>query len=229
MYNSVTMLKTVLVVEDEQDIRDFLKKSLIENDYAVSTAEDGIKAIDIMNKKLPDLVVLDLGLPKMSGESVCREIKKNYPEVPIIILTAKSTKTQVVEGFNLGADDYLPKPFVMEELLARVKARFHAKGDEQTVLKIADLELNNITKEVKRAGKLISLTPKEFELLYYLMSNKDRVLSRDMILNKVWLYSPNIESRVVDVYMGYLRKKIDTDPQKKLIHSIRGFGYTIKA
>ena len=117
----------------------------------------------------------------------------------------------------------------MDELLARVKARLSSSGSDNNVLKVADLELNNASKEVKRGGRLISLTPKEFELLHYLMSNTGRVLSREMILNKVWLYSPEIESRAVDVYIGYLRRKIDSGRKKKLIKSIRGFGYTVKA
>lgn len=223
------MLKTILVVEDEKDIRESLKKSLIENNYAVETAEDGAQAINMVDKKMPDLVILDLGLPKISGESVLQEIKKNYPNMPVIILSAKSQTSDIVTGFNLGADNYVPKPFIIEELLARIKARFNAMGEGRFKLTVADLELNNDTKEVKRAGKLIGLTPKEFELLHYLMANTGRVLSRESILNKVWLYSPEIESRVVDVYIGYLRRKIDYRQKKKLIHSIRGFGYSIKA
>jgi DNA-binding response OmpR family regulator len=223
------MLKTILVVEDEKDIRDSLKKSLTENNYAVETAEDGAQALSLVEKKIPDLVILDLGLPKISGESVLQEIKKNYPNMPVIILSAKSTTSDIVTGFNLGADNYVPKPFVIEELLARIKARFSSMGDGRFKLQVADLELNDDTKEVKRGGKLISLTPKEFELLHYLMANSGRVLSRESILNKIWLYSPEIESRVVDVYIGYLRRKIDYRQKKKLIHSIRGFGYSIKA
>lgn len=223
------MLKTILVVEDEKDIRESLKKSLKENNYVVEVAADGAEALAIVEEKTPDLVILDLGLPKISGESVLQEIKKNYPAMPIIILSAKSTSSDIITGFNLGADNYVPKPFVIEELLARIKARFNAMGEGRFKLEVADLELNNDTKEVKRGGKFISLTPKEFELLHYLMSNTGRVLSREAILNKVWLYSPDIESRVVDVYIGYLRRKIDYRQKKKLIHSIRGFGYSIKA
>lgn len=223
------MLKTILVVEDEKDIRESLKKSLTENNYVVEVASDGAEALAQVENKTPDLVILDLGLPKISGESVLQEIKKNYPAMPVIILSAKSTSSDIVTGFNLGADNYVPKPFIIEELLARIKARFNALGEGRFKIKVADLELNNDTKEVKRGGKLINLTPKEFELLHYLMSNTGRVLSRESILNKVWLYSPDIESRVVDVYVGYLRRKIDYRQKKKLIHSIRGFGYSIKA
>lgn len=222
------MLKTILIVEDEKDIRESLQNSLTENNYLVVTAEDGAQALSLVEEKIPDLVILDLGLPKISGESVLREIKQNYPAMPVIILSAKTETSDIVTGFNLGADNYVPKPFVIEELLARIRARFNSLGEGRFKLKVADLELNNDTKEVKRGDKLISLTPKEFELLYYLMSNTGRVLSRESILNKVWLYSPEIESRVVDVYIGYLRRKIDYRQKKKLIHSIRGFGYSIK-
>lgn len=224
----MNMLKTILVAEDETDIRDVIKKTLIDNNYSVIEAEDGIEAVKITDKKLPDLVILDLGLPKMSGESVCAEIKKNYPDMPVIILTARGQSSDVIRGFKIGADDYIAKPFVMDELLARIKARFNAKGEDRQKLQVGDLILDDRTKEVKRSSKLIRLTPKEYELLYYLMTNSGQVMSREMLLNKVWLYSPDIESRVVDVYVGYLRKKIDSPFKKKLIHSVRGFGYTIK-
>ncbi len=222
------MLKKILLVEDEKDIRDSLKKSLTENNYLVETAENGATALMMVDKISPDMVILDLGLPKISGESVLQEIKKNYPNMPIIILSAKSTTSDIVSGLNLGADNYIAKPFMIEELLARIKAQFKTMGNDIIKLKVADLELDNDSKEVRRAGKLIQLTPKEFELLYHLMSNVGRVLSRETILNKVWLYSPDIESRVVDVYIGYLRRKIDHRQRKKLILSIRGFGYSIK-
>lgn len=222
------MLKKILLVEDEKDIRDSLKKSLTENNYLVETAEDGAAALMMVDKISPDMVILDLGLPKISGESVLQEIKKNYPNMPVIILSAKSTTSDIVSGLNLGADNYIAKPFMIEELLARIKAQFKTMGNDIIKLKVADLELDNDSKEVRRSGKLIQLTPKEFELLYHLMSNVGRVLSRETILNKVWLYSPDIESRVVDVYIGYLRRKIDHRQRKKLILSIRGFGYSIK-
>jgi len=152
-----------------------------------------------------------------------------FPSLPIIILTAKNAISEKIEGFNLGADDYITKPIIPEEFLARVHARLRRETDNKTVIKISDLELDNKKVEVKRAGKLINLTPHEFKLLQYLMSNKGIVLSRERILNQIWSYSYEVESRVVDVYMGYLRKKIDGGYKNKLIHTIRGFGYTIKA
>ncbi len=221
-------MKSILVVEDDDEVRDYLKQIIRENDYSVVSAADGTTALKIVNKTQPDLVVLDLGLPNVSGEAVCAEIKKNYPEIPVIMLTGKSQSADILHGFKIGADDYIGKPFVGEELIARIKARFKAVGEDKTSLKIADLELNRKTFEVKRKGKSIPLSQKEFELLEYLMLNRGITLTREMILNRVWLYSPDIESRVVDVYIGYLRKKIDKGHAKKLIGSRRGFGYFIK-
>lgn len=222
------MLKSILVVEDDDGIQQFLKELLIEDGYSVQIAADGIAALNALKKATPDLVVLDLGLPNVSGETVCMEIRKNYPELPVIILTAKDSVTDIVHGLNIGADDYMTKPFVGEELLARVQARLRDRGENSTILKVADLELNDKTLEVKRASKPLKLTPQEFKLLQYLMHNKGRILTRDMILNRIWPSSFEIETRVVDVYMGYLRKKIDEGNDKKLLHSVRGFGYTIK-
>lgn len=223
------MVNTLLVVEDDIGLQKYLKELLVENGYSVQTAGDGIQALNTLKKAEPDLIVLDLGLPNMSGEAVCLEVRKKYPNLPVIILTAKDTINDIVQGLNLGADDYMTKPFVADELLARIKARLRRQGNGNVdKLKVGDLELDNKTLEVKRSGKLIQLTPQEFKLLQYLMSNKGRILTRDMILNRVWLYTPDIETRVVDVYMGYLRKKIDGDIERKLLHSVRGFGYMIK-
>lgn len=217
----------ILVVEDDKDVQEYLKKILFENDYFVEAVAEGAKALKKVEQSVPDLIVLDLGLPDVSGETICRELKKNFPQLPIIILTAKGTTEDVVHGLNIGADDYVPKPFKGEELLARIRTRLRLEKNS-SVLKIADLELDNKKIQVKRGGKPIKLTQKEFILLEYLMKNRDRVLSREMILDRVWSYSSDIESRVVDVYMGYLRKKIDNSFTKKLIHSIRGFGYVLK-
>lgn len=223
------MIPKVLVVEDDFALQKYLKEFMQENDYSVNTASDGVAALNAVSKIPPDIMILDLGLPTMSGEAVITEVKKKYPELPIIVLTAKDSSPDIINNLELGADDYVTKPFVATELLARMKARMRSKGDNsRAVLKVDDLELDTEKLEVKRAGKLIQLTPQEFKLLQYLMNNKERVLTREMILNRVWLYSPDIETRVVDVYMGYLRKKIDSGFDKKLIQSIRGFGYTIK-
>ncbi len=222
------MTKSVLVVEDDNGLQKYLKELLIDNGYSVQIAPDGVQALNTIAKLIPDLVILDLGLPNMSGEAVCMEIRKKYPELRVIILTAKDGLDDIVHGLDLGADDYITKPFIADELLARIKARLRYQNGSSDKLQIADLELDTKAMEVKRAGKSIQMTPQEYKLLHYLMSNKGRILTRDMILNRVWLYAPDIETRVVDVYMGYLRKKIDENFSKKLIQSVRGFGYMIK-
>lgn len=221
------MVNKILIVEDDSGLQKYLKELFLDNQFSIQIVSDGIAALNAVNKSAPDLVILDLGLPNMSGESVVQELRKKYPEMPVIILTAKDSVSDIVNTLNMGADDYMTKPFVADELLARVKARLR-RGDADTKLRVADLELDERTMEVKRGKKDIQLTPQEFKLLEYLMRNKGRVLTREMILNRVWLYSQDIETRVVDVYMGYLRKKIDKDFDKGLIQSIRGFGYVIK-
>lgn len=222
------MVQTIMVVEDDQDLRKYLKDILVDNGYSVVTASDGPEALKKLEKSAPDLIVLDLGLPTLRGETVCSETKKLFPTLPIIILTAKDATSDLVKGFNLGADDYMTKPFETDELLARIQSHLRSRSNLETKIKIANLELDSGTMEVTRDSKKIKLTPQEFKLLSYLMSNVGKVLTRDMILNRLWLYADNIESRVVDVYVGYLRKKIDGGFKKKLIHTMRGFGYVIK-
>ena len=223
------MTQSILIVEDDKGLQKYLRELLLDNGYAVQIAGDGIIALNSLTKTQPDLLVLDLGLPNMSGEAVCLEVRKKSKDLPVIILTARDSISDIVQGLNLGADDYITKPFVADEFLARIKARLRRQGgDSDALLKVADLELNNKTLEVKREGQIIQLTPQEFKLLQYLMNNKGRILTREMILNRIWLYSSDVETRVVDVYMGYLRKKIDNNHPKKLLHSIRGFGYVIK-
>lgn len=222
------MIKTILVIEDERDVRKYLNELLLDRGYSVVEAADGVKALNLIEKKRPDLVILDLGLPKISGESVMADIKKKYSDLSVIILTAKDSVSDIVAGFNLGADDYLTKPFQAEELLARIKARLRHLEHNGSILKVADLTLNNKTFEVKRNNTRIELSHKEFELLQYLMINANRVLTRDMILQRIWLTTDYIEPRVVDVYIGYLRKKIDQKFSKKLISTVRGFGYVIR-
>lgn len=219
-------MNKILVVEDDQTIRECIRDFLVESNFLVDTAGDGVVAIDLMKKHPPDVVVLDLGLPKVSGESVCREAKKLFPSLPVIILTAKNQTTDVLSGFQLGADDYISKPFELEELRARISARLKNTDSEKT-LHVADLTLDTERVRVTRGDREILLSPHEFRLLRYLMSNMGKVLTREMILNRVWQYSYDIDSRVVDVYVGYLRKKIDAAYKKKLINSVRGFGYVL--
>jgi two-component system, OmpR family, response regulator len=222
------MISTILIVEDEEELLAYLKESLEDNGFLIQTASDGIKALNLISHSQPDLVLLDLGLPNMSGESVCLEIRKKYPDLKVIILSARNDTLDIVKGLNLGADDYVTKPFTLDELTARIKARLRSTSPNNTVKRIADLELNQETHEVKRGKNLIELSPTEYRLLEYLMINKEKVMTREMILNKIWSASPDIETRSVDIYVGYLRKKIDNGYSPKLIKSIRGFGYILK-
>lgn len=224
----MSMIYSILIIEDDEGIRTYLKELLLDNGFNVMTAEDGITGLKIIKKSVPDLVLLDLGLPDMSGESVCQQIRKEFDDLRVIILTAKDTPHDIIQGLNLGADDYLTKPFVADILLARIHARLRRKVGDDSKLKIADLVLDTKTLEVTRGTKKIPLTPQELKLLQYMMQNKGRILTRDMILNRLWLSSVDIETRIVDVYIGYLRKKIDKGFDQKLIRSVRGFGYMIK-
>lgn len=218
------MIATILVVEDDQDIQEYISQLLIDNNYNVITAPNGAAALKLIKRTQPDLVLLDLGLPDISGESIVMQLVKEYPDLRIIILTAKDSPENKVNGLNLGADDYLTKPFNAEELLARIQARLRRLTGSSHVLKIEDLELDTQTLIVSRAGKEIVLTPQETKLLQYLMQNKGRILTREMILNRLWMSAIDVDTRIVDVYIGYLRKKIDRNSPKKLIHSVRGFG-----
>ena len=221
------MIPKILLVEDEADIRTYLQQILIEQDFSVQVASDGTSALTMVKKSPPDLVLLDLGLPNMRGEDVCRELRKMYPLLPIIILTAKDTTEDIVNGLKLGSDDYITKPFSVDELIARISARLRVtKASDK--LQIADLLLDEKTFQVTRNQKPIILTPREFHLLHYLLLNKNRVLTREMILNRVWQFSDEVDTRVVDIYIGYLRKKIDANGQKPLIHTIRGVGFVLK-
>jgi DNA-binding response OmpR family regulator len=219
-------MNRILVAEDDATIREGIQSFLTESNYIVDAVEDGAAALEAVRRRLPDLVILDLGLPKITGESVCQEIKKQFPDLPVIILTAKNQTQDIVSGFKLGADDYISKPFELEELIARINVRL--KSETSTLIEVDDLVLDPQAVRVTRSGKEIQLTPHEFKLLHYLLINKGRVLTREMILNRVWKYSMDVDSRVVDVYIGYLRKKVDSKATKKLISSVRGFGYIIK-
>lgn len=219
------MVNSILIVGADKGIQIYIKELLLNTGYSVQTVTDGIAALKYIQINQPDLVVLDLTVPNLSGESIGMEIKKRYPELPVVILTAKNTAKDKDRGANLGTDDTIPKPFEDKELLARIKAKI---GRKDKTLKVANLELDTERIELKRSKKLIKLTPQEYKLLHYLMSNKGRILTRNMILNRIWSSAGKIETRVVDVYIGYLRKKIDSGFKKKLLHSVRGFGYTIK-
>lgn len=220
-------MNRILIIEDDDAIREGIKTFLLSNSYLVDTELDGAAGLEAVKKRIPDLVILDLTLPKISGESVCKEIKKEHPTLPVIILTAKNKSSDVLAGFGVGADDYMSKPFELDELIARIKARLKNNVANEKLM-VADLSLDPQSMNVIRSGKEIVLTPHEFKLLHYLMLNKGKVLTREMILNRVWDYSYDVDTRVVDVYVGYLRKKVDNGNTKKLINSMRGFGYVIK-
>jgi DNA-binding response OmpR family regulator len=222
------MKHSILIVEDDEGLQKYLKELLLDNGFTVEVVPNGLDALNYFSTTQPDLILLDLGLPVMTGETVLQEIRKKTKDLPIILLTAKDSINDIVQGFDLGADDYITKPFIADELLARINAKLRKQTDTDAVLKVSDLELDTKTLQVTRNGSQIQLTPQEFKLLQYLMNNKGRILTREMILSRIWMYSTDIETRVVDVYMGYLRKKIDENNEKKLLHSVRGFGYVIK-
>jgi DNA-binding response OmpR family regulator len=219
----------ILVIEDDKDLSEVLEKILSDEGYSVNVAHTGARGLNLLDKSIPDLVLLDLMLPDMQGENICKEIKKLLPELPVIMLTAKHTTDDIVRGLNIGADDYIAKPFETDELLARIHAKLRPSTKNPSVLKAGDVEMNLKTIKVTSGTHEVKLTPREFGLLEYLLRNKGRVLTREMILNKVWSYNNDIESRVVDVYVGYLRKKINHDEENSIIKSVPGFGYTIEA
>jgi DNA-binding response OmpR family regulator len=220
------MIANILLVEDDKNIREFLSNALMESDFGVKSTGDGAKALNLIKEDNIDLVILDLGIENVSGETVCIEAKKINPSLPIIILTAKNRAEDVVKGLGLGADDYISKPFDYDELHARIKTRL--KLNQSSIIEVEDLKLNKASLEVTRGDRKLDLTAKEIKLLEYLMLNRGIVLSRERILNHVWKYSLDVETRVVDVYIGYLRNKVDKGEEKKLIESVRGFGYVIK-
>lgn len=222
------MRHNVLIIEDDRELASHLKDIFVQSGSYPVLIENGIKAINLLKGDYtPDIVLLDLGLPDISGESVFNEIKLLRPDVPVIILTSKNSISDVVEGFNLGAVDYITKPFAPEELLARVNARLKIGELNDGIIKINDLTIDLERVRAHRGKKELPLTKHEFKLLEYLARNKNKVLSREMILNKVWEFPLEIESRVVDVYIGYLRKKVDGGFPKKMIVSVRGFGYKL--
>lgn len=221
------MNDVIVLIEDNADIREYASSILADAGYSVYASETGSSGLNQVRDINPNLVLLDLKLPDIQGESICRDIKNEFPEIPVIMLTAKDSPDDMARGLNLGADDYIPKPFTPEVLLARIKARLRDQAPDQTMI-IADLKMNTKTHEVTRGETLIQLSPQEFKLLHYFMSNPNNVLTRDMILVRIWGNTPDIQTRVVDVYVGYLRKKIDKGFSPMLIHSVRGFGYMLK-
>lgn len=219
----------ILVIEDEKKIADFIKRGLKEEGYAVDVAYDGEQGQFLTKTNTYDLILLDIMLPKIDGLALCKNLRKEGIATPVIMLTAKDTIEDKVIGLDTGADDYITKPFVFEELLARVRAILRKKGaKDATKLEIEDLALDLITHRVARAGKEITLTAKEYALLEYLMRNTGSIVTRTMISEHVWDIDFDTFTNVIDVYINYLRNKIDAGCKKKLIHTIRGRGYTLK-
>lgn len=225
-----------VVVEDDANIAELIVYNLSENGYEVLVAEDGVKGLAVIQKTLPHVVILDLMLPEMDGIEVCKALKSNpqTEEIPIIMLTAKSTETDKVLGLELGADDYMTKPFSIRELLARIKvvirrAKKRDLPDQKapSFLRIDDLIVDIQKHEVSRDGQVFQLTFKEFELLRILLENKGTVMTRDQLLDEVWGYDYYGETRTVDVHIRHVRKKIETQ-KHKYIETIRGVGYKIK-
>lgn len=222
------MNNIILVIEDEQDMADFIRDILVQEGYQVFVEYKGISGLKVCEKVDPELVLLDLNLPDVDGRTVCKKIKDANSDMQVIMITAQSSPQDVAQGLNLGADDYIAKPVIPEVLLARVRARLRTTGKTQNALKVGDLRLNSQTHEVFRGEDVISLSAQEFKLLEYFMSNPNKVLSREMILSRIWNSNPDIETRVVDVYVGYLRKKIDIR-KPRLLKSVRGFGYMLQS
>ena len=219
----------LLVIEDEKQLLKLIGKRLKEEGYAYDLASDGREGLNFAESIEYDCIILDIMLPSVDGFTIIQKLRGKNINSPIIVLTAKSATKDKVNGLDYGADDYITKPFSFEELIARVRAMLRRKLDEkETVLKCRDLTLDLISREVYRDNKLIHLTTKEFSILEYFLRNKGRILTKSQIAEHVWNYEFDYHSNIIEVYIRYLRKKIDDDYEKKLIHTIRGVGYKIK-
>ena len=228
----------ILVVDAEESISTLLKYNFIQAGYEVVTAFDGEEALNVVKQENPSLIVLDIMLPKIDGVEVCRTIREQRNQVPILMLTAKDDEFDKVLGLELGADDYMTKPFSPREVVARVKAilrrvTFNSTSDQEVndakEIKVANLKIYPDFFEVYREGQLLDLTPKEFELLLYLIERQGRVITRENMLNSVWNYEFAGDSRIVDVHISHLREKIEENPKKpQIIKTVRGLGYKME-
>ncbi len=219
----------ILVVEDERKVAQFLKQGLEEEHYAVDIAPDGERGDYLATTEQYDLIILDVLLPKKNGVMMLKDLRQKRVVTPVLMLTAKSSTDDKVEGLDSGADDYLTKPFAFAELLARVRSLLRRGGAEKsTILRIADLELDLVSHKAKRGETPIELTAKEYALLEYFMRNKNRVLTRTIISEHIWNYNFDTGTNVIDVYINHLRSKIDDGYEQKLIHTVRGVGYVMK-
>ncbi len=218
----------VLVVEDDEAIAQVLQRSLRMEGYDVRVTGDGVSALDIAHAYLPDLVILDLGLPRLDGLDVARTLREG-DDVPILVLTARDAVESRVEGLDSGADDYLVKPFERQELLARLRALLRRRPPRgQAALSVGDLKLNPDTHEVSRSDRIVDLTQREFELLEYLMRNERIVVSRQRLLDEVWGYDPFSMTNTIEVFVSNLRRKLEADGEPRLLHTIRGAGYVLR-
>lgn len=226
----------VLVVDDEPAVRESLRRSLTFNGYNVVTAEDGIQALEVIEREHPEIVILDVMMPRMDGLEVCRTLRSQGDDRSILILTARDNVSDRVGGLDAGADDYLSKPFALEELLARVRSLVrrssvesnNAASNRQTELSFGDLTLNPETRDVSRGGRPISLTRTEFALLELLMKNPRKVLPRNTILEEVWGYDFPTSGNALEVYIGYLRRKTELEGESRVIYTVRGVGYVLR-
>ena len=219
----------ILVVEDESKVASFIQRGLEAEQYHVDVANDGESGLSAIFDEDYDLVILDIMLPKRNGFSVLEEVRKRHLQVPVLMLTARDTVTDRVTGLDRGADDYLTKPFAFEELVARVRALLRRGAPSQSpVLSVADLRLDPVTREITRADQKIEMTAKEFALLEFFLRQPGRLLSRALIAQHVWGVDFDTFTNVIDVYVNYVRKKIDADFEPKLLHTVRGVGYVLK-
>jgi two-component system copper resistance phosphate regulon response regulator CusR len=220
----------ILVIEDEKKVARFIKKGLEEEGYAVDLASDGEEGLARVLDQVHDLIILDIALPKIDGLQVLKKLRERKVPTPVLLLTVRATIEDKVLGLDSGADDYLTKPFAFQELLARIRALLRRKAEVgPPLLQVEDLVLDPARHLVTRGGERIDLTSKEFALLEYLLRNAGRVLTRAMISEHVWNYDFDTETNVIDVYVNYLRRKIDSRGEKKLIHTVRGSGYVLKS
>jgi len=218
----------ILVVDDDPEIVDFLRRGLTYEGYQVDTAEDGREALAKIRDREPDLIVLDIMMPEIDGIEVSQRVRQ-ASKVPILMLTARGTVADKVAGLDSGADDYLVKPFVFDELLARIRARLrYHTGEAGEVLRFSDLTINTGTREVRRGDEVVQLTAQEFDLLEFFMRHPRQVLRREAIYETVWGYDFEGESNVIEVYIRYLRTKLEANGKPRLIHTVRGVGYTLR-
>jgi two-component system, OmpR family, response regulator MprA len=224
----------ILVVDDDRAVRDSLRRSLAFNGYQVDLASDGQQALDVMAGQRPDALVLDVMMPRVDGLEVCRRLRNAGDDIPVLVLTAREAVSDRVAGLDAGADDYLAKPFALEELLARLRALLRRTSPEDREvtpepLVFADLSLDPVTREVLRGEREITLTRTEFSLLELLIANPRRVLTRSRILEEVWGYDFPTTGNALEVYIGYLRRKTEAEGEPRLIHTVRGVGYVLRS